>query len=473
MEYASEQHRSDTTIHFVGVGGVGMCGIAEVLCNLGYRVQGSDIQDSATLAHLRANGVKVFVGHRPEHIDGCQVAVVSSAIAVDNPEVKEARRQRIPVLQRAEMLAELMRFRFGVAVAGTHGKTTTTSLVAAVLSAAGFDPTYVIGGRVQHLKGGAALGQGRHLVVEADESDASFLHLNPIVAAVTNVDNDHLGAYSDNFAALERAFQEFVLRLPFYGTAVVCHDDPVLCRFSTSLARGFLTYGFSEGSDIRAFDVRLEGMVSVFRVVAPWWTDAYQFRVNLPGRHNVLNALAALGVCHRLGVSRDTVVDAFARFGGIARRLQVHGEVGDESGSIVVVDDYGHHPTEIAATLETVRRVWFGRRLLLAFQPHRYTRTKQLFDDFVAVLGRVDVLVLFDIHPAGEAPLAGVDSCALSVAIGRNAGTEVIYVSTLRQGVEKIAGIATAGDVVLTMGAGPIGTLAPALLEELRCHARH
>ena len=472
MEYANQQHRSGT-IHFVGIGGVGMCGIAEVLHNLGYRVQGSDLHDGAALKHLRENGIEVFVGHRAEHIDGCQVAVVSSAVTADNPEVREARRRRIPVLKRAEMLAELMRFRFGVAVAGTHGKTTTTSLVAATLSEAGFDPTYVIGGRIKHRGGGAGLGRGRYLVVEADESDASFLHLNPIVAVITNIDNDHLGAYGGDFSSLEQAFQEFVLRLPFYGTAVVCYDDPALRAFSDSLARNFITYGFSEGSDIRAFDVRIEGMASTFRVDTPWWDEPSEFRINLPGEHNVLNALATLGVCHRLDVPKNTVEKAFAEFGGIVRRFQMHGEVGDGSGSIVVIDDYGHHPTEISATLETVRRVWSGRRLLLAFQPHRYSRTKALFDDFVTVLGAADVLVLFDIYPAGEVPLAGVDSHALSAAIGETAGIEVICVGALSQGAVAIAGVATAGDVVLTMGAGSIGTLAPAVLEELRCHDRH
>lgn len=463
-------HRSGV-VHFVGIGGVGMSGIAEVLLNLGYQVQGSDIRDSVVLRHLRESGARVFIGHRAENILGCDVVVVSSAIAADNPETGEALRRRIPVLQRAEMLAELMRFRFGVAVAGTHGKTTTTSLVAAALSEAGLDPTYIVGGRIRHLKGGAGLGRGRYLVVEADESDTSFLHLYPVIAVVTNVDNDHLNAYDGDFVVLRQAFHDFLLQLPFYGTAVVCYDDPVLREFSLSVARNFLTYGFDEGSDIRAFDFSFTGMVSTFKVATSWDGRVSGFRINLPGKHNILNALAAFGVCHCLGVEEDAVNKAFSRFSGIARRLQVLGEIGEDGASIVVVDDYGHHPTEIAASLEAARCAWPGRRFLLVFQPHRYTRVQALFDDFVAALSTVDVLILFDVYPAGEMPIEGVDSRALSAAITRQAGVRVICAGVPERAVETVAGLVMAGDLVLTMGAGSISAFAPALLKELQHYA--
>lgn len=470
-EYSHMPHRPGV-IHFVGIGGVGMSGIAEVMLNLGYQVQGSDARDGASVMHLRESGARIFVGHRAENILGCDVVVMSSAIAADNPETGEARRRRIPVLQRAEMLAELMRFRFGIAIAGTHGKTTTTSLVAAALSEAGLDPTYIAGGRIMHLKGGAGLGRGRYLVAEADESDASFLHLNPVIAVVTNVDKDHLNAYDGSFPALRRAFHDFLLQLPFYGTAVVCQDDPALREFSHSIARNFLTYGFDEGGDIRAVDFSFSGMVSTFTVSTPWNQSLTEFRINLPGRHNILNALAAFGVCHCLGVGEEVVGRAFARFAGIARRSQMLGEISSGDTSIIVVDDYGHHPAEISASLEAARCAWPERRLLLAFQPHRYTRTRALFDDFVAVLSQADVLVLLDVYPAGEAPIEGADSRALFVAISKKADVEVIHVSVFDQATETVAGIVMAGDLVLTMGAGSISTLAPALLKELQRHAR-
>ena len=453
------------TVHFIGIGGTGMSGIAEVLANLGYKVQGSDLTDSITVRRLDEIGVKVFIGHSAANVRGCSVAVVSSAIPKDNPEVCEARRWRIPVLKRAEMLAELMRFRFGIAVAGTHGKTTTTSLVAALLSEAGLDPTYVVGGRVKRFGGGAVLGQSRYLVVEADESDASFLHLNPVMAVVTNVDNDHLTAYAGDFECLKRAFQEFLAGLPFYGVAVVCCDDPVLREFSLVVPRNFTTYGFDEGSDVRAFDVRFEGTSSVFKVSVPWRESAVEIRLSLPGRHNVLNALAALSVGHELGADEGAMVDAFAQFDGIDRRLQVHGEIRVGAGSALVVDDYAHHPTEIAATLEAVREAWTGRRLVVVFQPHRYTRTKQLFDEFVSVFADVDCLVLLDVYPAGEAPVSGVDSCALRDAVTAAGRCRPMYASSLEAVHATLAQIVTAGDVVLTMGAGSVGSLAPALAE--------
>ncbi len=453
-------------IHFVGIGGVGMSGIAEVLANLGYRVQGSDLAESAAVRRLRDMDVEVFIGHSADYVRGCGVIVVSSAVADDNPEVCEARRWRIPVLKRAEMLAELMRFRFGIAVAGTHGKTTTTSLIAALLSEAGLDPTYVVGGKVERLGRSAGLGRSRYLVVEADESDASFLHLDPVMAVVTNVDDDHLAAYAGDFAQLKRAFQEFLANLPFYGTAIVCCDDPVLRELSLIVPRSFLTYGFGEGSDIRAFDVRFEGLSSVFKVATPWRDTALELTLSLPGRHNVLNALAALGVCHELGADEHAVSTALAQFGGIGRRFQVHGEIRAGTGSALVVDDYGHHPTEVAATLEAARAAWPGRRIVLVFQPHRYTRTRRLFDDFVSVLGGADRLVLLDVYSAGEAPIAEADTRVLCAAIGGKA----VYAGALATAPDAIAQVVADDDIVLTMGAGSIGSLAPTLLKELHRH---
>ena len=458
--------REAGVIHFIGIGGVGMSGIAEVLVNLGYRVQGSDLVDGPAVGRLREAGVEVFIGHGADNVRGCNVAVVSSAVPGDNPEVCEARRRRIPVLKRAEMLAELMRFRFGIAVAGTHGKTTTTSLVAALLSEAGLDPTYVVGGRVERFGGGAGLGKSRYLVVEADESDASFLHLSPLMAVVTNVDNDHLSAYAGDFGCLKRAFREFLMGLPFYGVAVVCGDDPVLREFSLVVPRNFVSYGFDESCDVRAFDVRFEGTSSVFKASVPWRESAMELRLDMPGRHNVLNALAALSVCHRIGADEEVLVAALAGFGGIGRRFQEHGEIHAGTGLALVVDDYAHHPTEIAATLDAARVAWPGRRLVVVFQPHRYTRTRQLFDDFVSVLADVDCLVLLDVYPAGESPVAGVDSRALRDAVAANGPGTPVYAGTLQAARAVLARVVDAGDVVLTMGAGSVGSLARTLVEE-------
>ena len=460
-------------VHFVGIGGVGMSGIAEVLITLGYQVRGSDLVDGAAVQRLRGMGAEIFIGHDAGNVRGCSVVVRSSVIADDNPEIREARRWRIPVLQRAEMLAELMRFRFGVAVAGTHGKTTTTSLVAALLSEAGFDPTYVVGGRVEHFGASAGLGQSRYLVVEADESDASFLRLHPMMTVVTNVDNDHLVAYGGDFERLKQAFHDFLLNLPFYGTAVVCRDDATLRGFSLEIPRNFLSYGFSDGADVRASEVRFTGTSSVFKITAPWHAGALEVELNLPGRHNVLNALAAFAACRELGASEDAIRRALARFAGVARRFQVHGEIAAGTGSALVVDDYGHHPTEIAATLDAVRKAWPGRRLVLIFQPHRYTRTKQLFDDFVAVLGAADRVILLDVYPGGETPIPGIDALALRDAIGGRGDEEPVYVGSGSSGLfepvrEALARVAAAGDVVLTMGAGSIGALAPTLVKELK-----
>ena len=457
-------------IHFVGIGGVGMSGIAEVLLNLGYEVQGSDMADNTAMRRLHESGVRVFVGHDASHVKGCSVVVASTAIPEDNPEVCEARRWRIPVLKRAEMLAELMRFRFGIAIAGTHGKTTTTSLVAALLSEAGFDPTYVVGGKVECLGGNAGLGRSHYLVVEADESDASFLHLDPVMAVITNIDDDHLAAYNGDLDQLKQAFQNFLLNLPFYGTAIVCRDDPALRDLSLIVPRNFVTYGFSEDSDIRAFDLRFEGMSSHFKVTTPWREETLEIKLNLPGKHNVLNALAALGVCHELNADESMAHRALAQFAGIGRRLQVHGEVSAGSGCALIVDDYGHHPTEIKATLEAARTAWPQRRLVLIFQPHRYTRTAQLFDEFVSVLRGADRLLLLDVYAAGETPLEGIDSLALCDAIARNSTVKPTYVGALTDVPSRLQQMIAPDDVVLTLGAGSVGRLAPMLMKGLNCN---
>ena len=458
-------------IHFVGIGGVGMSGIAEILANLGYHVQGSDITDSDTVQSLRKMGVKIFIGHNKQNIRDCSVVVVSSAILESNPEILEAKAKRIPILKRAEMLSELMRFRFGIAIAGTHGKTTTTSLVAALLSEAGIDPTCIVGGKVTRFKSSASLGQSRYLVAEADESDASFLHLNPVIAVLTNIDSDHLVAYEGDFNRLKSAFHDFLLNLPFYGTAIVCHDDPVLREFSVSISRNFLTYGFSDGSDIRAFDFRFEEMYSIFKVSMLGREDVLEIKLHLPGKHNILNSLAALAVCHQLNVNEKSVIDALAQFGGISRRFQIHGEICFSKGSALLIDDYGHHPTEITATLEAVRNAWPSRRLVLMFQPHRYTRTQELFDDFVKVLGEADYLVLFDIYPAGESSIKGINTQALCDAIDKEGEVEWEYARSLESGISTLNQLVVdSNNIVLTMGAGSVSALAPMLLKELNCN---
>ena len=402
-------------IHMVGIGGSGMNGIAEVLLNLGYAVSGSDLKDSATVARLRASGARISIGHRTENLTDADVVVTSSAIQPDNPEVVAALERRIPVIPRAEMLAELMRFRYGIAVAGTHGKTTTTSLIASVLIEAGMDPTFVIGGRLESAGSSARLGQGRYLVAEADESDASFLLYKPMMSVVTNIDRDHLDTYGDDFARLESSFIEFLHQLPFYGRAILCVDDPVLARHAATLGRAVWTYGFGE-ADFRATEVRAEGQCMHFKVGRPG-AAALTLSLNLPGRHNVLNALAAVAAAHELGVADDALRRALGEFHGIGRRMQILGELAFGPARTQLIDDYGHHPREVAATLAAVREAWPGRRLIVVFQPHRYSRTHDLLDDFGAALADVDVLLLGEVYAAGEQPIAGADARAVARAI--------------------------------------------------------
>ena len=453
-------------IHFVGIGGVGMGGIAEVLISLGYSVQGSDTKLNSVTERLSSLGARIQVGHDASHLGAADVVVVSSAIPAGNPEVLEANRQRIPVVQRAEMLAELMRFRYGIAVAGTHGKTTTTSLVASVLAEGELDPTFVIGGRLASANANAKLGEGSYLVAEADESDASFLHLQPVIAVVTNIDAEHLESYEGELGRLKQGFTDFLLNLPFYGLAVVCCDDPNTREIIPDLGRRVMSYGFSERADVRAGSAQpsaLSNSFSVYRADR----DPLQLTLNLPGRHNILNSLAAVAVATELGVSDEAIQRALSEFSGIDRRFQVLGTVTTPSGLATFVDDYGHHPTEIGATLRAARQVWPDRRLLVVFQPHRYTRTQALMDDFAQVLSDVDVLLLTDIFAAGEEPIAGADGRALARAVRSRGRVEPIFIEDLDALPEALRSVLQPNDVVLTLGAGSIGAMAQRLLTEL------
>jgi UDP-N-acetylmuramate--alanine ligase len=457
------------TIHFVGIGGSGMSGIAEVLLNLGYAVQGSDLKSGESTRRLEQLGARVLIGHRAGNVDGADVVVVSSAIDSGNPEVARALAERIPVVKRAEMLGELMRFRYSIAVAGTHGKTTTTSLVASVLAEGGEDPTFVIGGRLKSAAANARLGAGQYLVAEADESDASFLHLQPMIAIVTNVDADHLGTHGGDFGRLKASFVEFLHNLPFYGLAIVCADDAEAAALVPQIARPYLTYGLGEQADVRAVNLERRGGQSRFDVLRPGRAPL-AVTLNLPGRHNVLNALAAICVATELEVDDGAIQRALAGFQGIERRLQWLGDVDGPCGRLTLVDDYGHHPTEVAATLEAARQGWPDRRLVLVFQPHRYTRTRDLLDDFAQVLSGADALVVAEVYPAGEAPIAGADAKALCRAIRSRGRVEPVLLKSLDELAEALAGVARDGDVVLLMGAGSIGAAAqelPAALQAL------
>ncbi|MCC6212654.1 MAG: UDP-N-acetylmuramate--L-alanine ligase [Burkholderiales bacterium] len=448
-------------IHFVGIGGAGMSGIAEVLVNLGYQVSGSDPASNAAIRRLAGLGVSVATEHRQENIRGADVVVVSTAVRSDNPEIVAARACRVPVVPRALMLAELMRLKQGVAIAGTHGKTTTTSLVASVLAEGGLDPTFVIGGRLNAAGSNAKLGAGEFIVVEADESDASFLHLQPVIAVVTNIDADHMDSYQHDFPRLQQAFIQFLHKLPFYGSAVLCADDAHVREIAPFVSRPIVTYGLGEDATVRATSLEL-GARSRFTALRGGG-EALEITLNLPGRHNVLNALAAIAVATELKLPPESIQRALAGFRGVDRRFQQYGEVridGGEAGSFALVDDYGHHPAEIAATLEAARLAFPGRRLVLAFQPHRYTRTRDLFEDFVRVLGRADLLLLAEVYPAGEAPIASADGRSLASAVKAVSKAEPVFVEDVSVMPEAIRRAARPGDVVLTMGAGSIGGVA-------------
>ena len=454
-------------VHFVGIGGVGMSGIAEVLLNLGYDVSGSDLGSNAATIRLEKLGARLFHHHLEKNIERAEVVVTSSAIPADNPEVLAARENRIPVIRRAEMLAEIMRFRYGIAVAGTHGKTTTTSLVACLLAEGGLDPTFVIGGKLNSSATNAKLGDSRYFVAEADESDASFLLLQPMISIVTNIDADHLETYGGDFDRYRQTFVEFLHHLPFYGHAVLCLDDAEVRNILPHISRPVLTYGIEQDADIRASDIKCDGLQCSFKVSLPDRESLLDVVLNLPGRHNLLNALAAITVAHMLGVDDQSIQAGLSGFQGIGRRMQQYGEIKIAKGSVLLVDDYGHHPTEIAATLDAARNGWSGRRLVVAFQPHRYTRTRDLFEDFSRVLADTDTLLLTEIYAAGESPIAGADGRALCAAIRARGRVNPIFVENINDLPDALLDVLEDGDVLLTLGAGSIGAIAADLPKKL------
>ncbi|MGR9035285.1 MAG: UDP-N-acetylmuramate--L-alanine ligase [Gammaproteobacteria bacterium] len=455
-------------IHFVGVGGTGMSGIAEVLCNLGYKVSGSDLKRSPVTERLEEMGIRISIGHRRENVTKADVVVVSSAVDRSNVEIDEAYLNRVPVIPRAEMLAELMRFRFGIAVAGTHGKTTTTSLVASMLAEGGLDPTFVIGGRLNSAGSNAKLGLGRYLVAEADESDASFLYLQPMIAVVTNIDQDHMATYHGSYQRLKDTFIEFLHHLPFYGMAVMCLDDEGVREILPKISKPVTTYGIDEDADVRATDIKQEGMHTSFTVLRKGVLPPLQIRLNMPGWHNMLNSLAAISVATKLGVPDSAIVSSLIAFKGVGRRFQINGDMDVANGKLTFVDDYGHHPRELAATLEALRQAWPERRAIVIFQPHRYTRTRDLFEDFVQVLSTVDVLILLDVYSAGEARIPGADGRALSRAIRIRSQVDPVFIENRKELPKILAGIVKANDVILTMGAGNVGQIAVQLPEQLK-----
>jgi UDP-N-acetylmuramate--alanine ligase len=459
-------------VHFVGIGGSGMSGIAEVMLSLGYQVQGSDLKNNTQVERLRRLGATVFIGHDASNIANADAVVVSSAVDNRNPEVAAARAALMPVVPRAEMLAELMRFRYSIAVSGTHGKTTTTSLIASVLAEGGLDPTFVIGGRLKSADSNARLGQGEYLVAEADESDASFSHLKPMLAVVTNIDADHMSTYDGDIEKLRHGFVEFLHNLPFYGLAVVCIDDAGVNAILGQVGRSVVTYSVERDADVRARNIRFKKEITSFRVIRRGRDEPLDVRLRLPGMHNVRNALAAIAVASELQISDRAVIDALGRFEGIDRRFQQLGEIRTLNGRVMLVDDYGHHPTEIAATLAAARAGWPNRRIVLAFQPHRYTRTRDLLDDFASVLAQADVLVLLEVYAAGESPIAGADGRAIARAVRGRGGVEPVFVESLDQLPAVLEGLVTEGDLLLTMGAGDIGAFATSLPDRLSAKPR-
>lgn len=454
-------------VHFVGIGGAGMCGIAEVLHNLQFEVSGSDARESPNTRRLSTLGVKVSIGHDAHLVKGTNVVVVSSAVDETNPEVRAARAAKIPVIPRAEMLGELMRLQRGIAIAGTHGKTTTTSLIASCLAEGGLDPTFVIGGRLNSAGAHARLGRGQYLVAEADESDASFLQLSPFMAVVTNIDADHMGTYGGDFNRLKQAFIDFLQHLPFYGLAVLCLDDPVVREILPQVHRPVLTYGTVSDADLRAVHLRQDETRMYFTAELRGQKNWIAVELNLPGQHNVLNALAAIGIVHELGVNQESIVRALAAFAGIGRRFQINGRVSRAGGDVILVDDYAHHPREISATITAARASWPDRRLVVIFQPHRYTRTRDLLDDFSIVLADLDLLLITEVYAAGEAPISGADGRALCRAIRARGRADPIFVEDVNTLALKLQDVIQGDDVVLTLGAGSIGNVAASLPQSL------
>lgn len=446
-------------IHFVGIGGAGMCGIAEVLLNQGYKITGSDLNKSAVTDRLSAMGAKIFFGHEAKNVSKADVVVYSSAIDWRNPEMKAAKRDGKPLIARAEMLAELMRYRHSIAIAGTHGKTTTTSIVASVLAAGGLDPTFVIGGLLNSAGTNARLGESRYLVAEADESDASFMHLQPMVAVVTNIEADHMGTYDGDFERLKNYFIEFLHNLPFYGLAVLCIDDPAVQEILTSISRPVITYGFSKGADYRIVEHSQKKGQIVFAIQRPGKKRPFRVTLNMPGRHNALNATAAVAIATDEGIPDRAIREGIKNFSGVSRRFDVQGEFEVPDGKVMLIDDYGHHPTEVAATMKALREGWPDNRLVMIYQPHRYSRTKDLYEDFVDVLSGADVLLLLEVYSAGEKKIAGADSRSLCRSIRLRGKVDPVYVQKVGEVRDVLSDLLRPGDIVLTQGAGSVGGL--------------
>ena len=459
LNFQPPEMRRIRRIHFVGIGGSGMCGIAEVLLNQGYEISGSDISANPSVKRLTKAGAIVFIGHDESNIDGANVVVKSSAVTIENPEIASAHARGIPVVRRAEMLAELMRYRHGIAIAGTHGKTTTTSLITAILAEAGRDPTFVVGGRVNSVGTNAKLGGSRYLVAEADESDASFLHLQPMVSVVTNIEADHMETYGFDFEVMKKTYIEFLHNLPFYGLAVMCIDDDVIRGLLVDVARPLLTYGFSEDAGYRLRDLRAEKRQCHFMIDRPDGQSSLQISLNIPGRHNALNAAAAIAVASDEGISDQAIIDGLSKFGGVGRRFEVIGEYPVTGGDAMLVDDYGHHPTEVKATIQAIRDGWPEKRLVMVFQPHRYTRTRDLYEDFVQVLVEVDVLLVLDVYSAGEEPIPGAGSKNLCGSIRQRGGIDPIYVESIEEVPYLLGELVRGDDFVMTQGAGSVSKL--------------
>lgn len=454
------------TIHFVGIGGAGMCGIAEVLLNQGYLITGSDIKASAVTQRLVGLGATVFIGHRAENVVTADVVVYSSAVNRQNPELAAAREAGRPIIPRAEMLAELMRYRHGIAIAGTHGKTTTTSLVASIFAEAGLDPTFVIGGLLNSAGANARLGESRYLVAEADESDASFLHLQPMVTVVTNIDADHMSTYGGDFNKLKKYFVEFLHNLPFYGLAVLCVDDPVVADILPQVARPILTYGFSENADYRILNLEQDRQYTRFEISRPERAGNLQVNLNIPGRHNALNAAAAVAIASDEGISDEHICAGLSKFQGVGRRFEIQGDFPVRGGTAMLLDDYGHHPREVAATIAALRGGWPKSRVVMIYQPHRFSRTKDLYEDFVIVLSDVDVLLMLEVYSAGEEAIPGADSRSLCRSIRARGKIDPVFVQDEEDVRKVLSEVLRDGDIVITQGAGSVGTLAKQLSEQ-------
>ena len=464
--HAVPEMRRIKCIHFVGIGGAGMCGIAEVLLNQGYKITGSDLNKSATTDRLAKMGARIFIGHEAKNVSKADVVVYSSAIDWRNPEIKAAKRDSKPLIARAEMLAELMRYRHSIAIAGTHGKTTTTSIVASVLAAGGLDPTFVIGGLLNSAGTNARLGESRYLVAEADESDASFMHLQPMVAVVTNIEADHMGTYEGDFDRLKKYFIDFLHNLPFYGLAVLCIDDPAVREILPAISRPVITYGFSKDADYRIVEHSQERGSIAFAIQRPGKKRPLKLTLNMPGRHNALNATAAVAIATDEGIADKAIREGIKSFSGVGRRFDVQGEFEHDGGTVMLIDDYGHHPTEVAATMKALREGWPENRLVMIYQPHRYSRTKDLYEDFVDVLTGADVLLLLEVYSAGEKKIPGADSRSLCRSIRLRGKVDPVYVQNESEVRAILSDLLRPGDIVLTQGAGSVGGLARELAEK-------